>query len=157
MARATPSPARPRRSRATGADPWHTALTTKGVHWPITPPAAPGDACPRGPGSGGLARVGVHRDARGRRSEPGDPGAGPAPAKALGYRPDARTRALVGQGSKLIGVIFGVTGSFHLDILDGRYAAAEDAGFGLILSALTRGRDEERVVQSLQDFRSTLS
>jgi len=74
-------------------------------------------------------------------------------AKALGYRPDPRARALAGQGSKLIGVMFGVTGSFHLDLLDGLYAAAEDSGYDLILSALTRGRDEERAVQSLQDFR----
>jgi len=76
-----------------------------------------------------------------------------AAAQALGYRPDARARALAGQGSKLIGVMFGVTGSFHLDLLDGLYAAAEDAGYGLILSALTPGRDEQRAVQSLQDFR----
>ena len=76
-----------------------------------------------------------------------------AAARALGYRPDARARALAGQGSKLIGVMFGVTGSFHLDLLDGLYTAAEDAGYGLILSALTRGRDERVAVQSLQDFR----
>jgi DNA-binding LacI/PurR family transcriptional regulator len=73
-------------------------------------------------------------------------------ANALGYRPDVRARALAGQGSKLIGVMFGVTGTFHLDLLDGLYAAAEDAGYGLILSALTPGRDEARAVQSLQDF-----
>ncbi len=76
-----------------------------------------------------------------------------AAANALGYRPDARARALAGQGSKLIGVMFGVTGTFHLDLLDGLYTAAEDAGYGLILSALTRGRDERRALQSLQDFR----
>jgi DNA-binding LacI/PurR family transcriptional regulator len=49
--------------------------------------------------------------------------------------------------------MFGVTGTFHLDLLDGLYAAAEEAGYGLILSALTPGRDELRAVQSLQDFR----
>jgi DNA-binding LacI/PurR family transcriptional regulator len=76
-----------------------------------------------------------------------------AAAKSLGYRPDARARSLAGQSSKLIGVMFGVTGTFHLDLLDGLYAAAEDAGYGLILSALTRARDEQRAVLSLQDFR----
>jgi DNA-binding LacI/PurR family transcriptional regulator len=76
-----------------------------------------------------------------------------AAARVLGYRPDARARALAGQRSKLIGVMFGVTGSFQLDLLDGLYSAAEGAGYGLILSALTPGRDEQRAVQSLQDFR----
>ncbi len=76
-----------------------------------------------------------------------------ATARELGYRPDARARALAGKGSKLIGVMFGVTGAFHLDLLDGLYVAAEEAGYGLILSALTRSRDEKRAVQSLQDFR----
>lgn len=76
-----------------------------------------------------------------------------AAARELGYRPDARARALAGKRSRLIGVMFGVTGTFHLDLLDGLYVAAEDAGYGLILSALTRSRDEARAVQSLQDFR----
>ena len=76
-----------------------------------------------------------------------------AAARELGYRPDPRARALAGKGSKLIGVMFGVAGTFHLDLLDGLYVAAEEAGYGLILSALTRSRDEKRAVQSLQDFR----
>ncbi len=74
-------------------------------------------------------------------------------ARALGYRPDVRARALAGQQSRLIGVMFGVAGIFHLDVLDGLYTAAERSGYGLILSALTRSRDERRAVESLQDFR----
>lgn len=74
-------------------------------------------------------------------------------ARELGYRPDVRARALAGQTSRLIGVMFGVgVGSFHFDLLEGLYAAAEDHGLELILSALTRGRDERRALQSLSGF-----
>jgi DNA-binding LacI/PurR family transcriptional regulator len=77
-----------------------------------------------------------------------------AAATELGYRPDVRARALAGQKSRLIGVMFDVgVGAFHFDLLEGLYAAAEQHGLSLILSALTTGRDERRAAQSLQDFR----
>lgn len=74
-------------------------------------------------------------------------------ARELGYRPDVRARALAGQRSRLIGVTFGVTGSFHFDLLEGLYDAARSHGYDLVLSALTPGRDEQQAVDSLQDFR----
>jgi len=77
-----------------------------------------------------------------------------AAARELGYRPDVRARSLAGQKSRLIGVMFGVdVGTFHFDLLEGLYAAAEEHGHSLILTALTTGRDERRAAQSLQDFR----
>lgn len=77
-----------------------------------------------------------------------------AAAQELGYRPDARARSLAGRGSNLIGVMFGVgMGAFHFDLLEGLYAAAEARGYTLILSPVTRGRDEARAAESLQDFR----
>ena len=77
-----------------------------------------------------------------------------ASARALGYRPDARARALAGQKSGLIGVMFGVgIGAFQFDLLEGLYAAAERRGLGLILTPLTKGRDESKAADSLQDFR----
>lgn len=77
-----------------------------------------------------------------------------AAAAELGYRPDARARSLAGRGSNLIGVMFGVgVGAFHFDLLEGLYAAAEARGYTLILSPVTRGRDETRAAESLQDFR----
>ncbi len=76
-----------------------------------------------------------------------------ASATALGYRPDLRARALAGQTSRLIGIMFGGTfGVYHFDLLDGLYAAAEVHGHTLILSPLTPGRDEELAAQSLYDF-----
>jgi DNA-binding LacI/PurR family transcriptional regulator len=81
-----------------------------------------------------------------------------AAARELGYRPDVRARSLAGQKSRLIGVMFGVDlGTFHFDLLEGLYAAAEEHGHNLILSALTSGRDERRAAQSLHDSGSTPS
>jgi DNA-binding LacI/PurR family transcriptional regulator len=77
-----------------------------------------------------------------------------AAARELGYRPDVRARSLGGQRSKLIGVMFGVGfGAFHFDLLEGLYRAADEHDHNLILSAVTRGRDEAAAVESLQDFR----
>jgi DNA-binding LacI/PurR family transcriptional regulator len=74
-------------------------------------------------------------------------------AEELGYRPDVRARLLARSQSKLIGTVFGMAGTFHFDVLDGLYTAAEERGYELILSALTHSRGEQRAVQSLQDFR----
>ena len=74
-------------------------------------------------------------------------------ADQLGYRPDVRARLLARSQSRLIGTVFGMAGTFHFDVLDGLYTAAEARGYELILSALTHGRGEARAVQSLQDFR----
>ncbi|WP_228032033.1 LacI family DNA-binding transcriptional regulator [Mycolicibacterium sp. P9-22] len=74
-------------------------------------------------------------------------------AAELGYRPDVRARLLARSRSKLIGAVFGLAGTFHFDVLDGLYNAAEERGYELILSALTQSRGESRAVQSLQDFR----
>ena len=74
-------------------------------------------------------------------------------AEELGYRPDVRARLLARSQSRLIGTVFGMAGTFHFDVLDGLYTAAEERGYELILSALTQSRGEERAVQSLQDFR----
>ena len=77
-----------------------------------------------------------------------------AAVRELGYRPDVRARSLASQKSRLIGVMFGTDlGVFHFDLLDGLYAAAESHDQSLILTAMTRGRDENRAAQSLQDFR----
>lgn len=74
-------------------------------------------------------------------------------ARDLGYRPDVRARALAGRSTRLIGVMFGVAGTFHFDLLDGLYASAETERYGLLLSALTRGRDEAKALESLHDYR----
>jgi DNA-binding LacI/PurR family transcriptional regulator len=74
-------------------------------------------------------------------------------AADIGYRPDARARMLARGSSRLIGVVFGAAGSFHLELLDGVYSAADGSGYDVILSALTPSRDERRAVETLLDFR----
>ena len=76
-----------------------------------------------------------------------------AVAGELGYRPDARARSLAGLRSRMVGVMFGVGfGSFHFDLLEGLYDAAEERGVSLILTPVTRHRDEARAAESLHDF-----
>jgi DNA-binding LacI/PurR family transcriptional regulator len=75
-------------------------------------------------------------------------------AAELGYRPDVRAQSLAGQRSRVIGVMFGVTvGAFHFELLDGLFAAAESHGHNLIISPLTKSRDEGTAARSLQGFR----
>lgn len=77
-----------------------------------------------------------------------------AAADELGYRPDVRAQSLAGQRSRVIGVMFGVTvGAFHFELLDGLFAAAERHGHNLVISPLTRVRDERTAARSLQGFR----
>ncbi len=74
-----------------------------------------------------------------------------AAAAEIGYRPDTRARLLAGNGQ--LGVVFGMAGRFHSELLDGLYVAAQEAGHELILSALTPSRDEATAVATLLDFR----
>ena len=74
-------------------------------------------------------------------------------AAEIGYRPDARARLLASGESRLIGVVFGLAGRFHMELLDGLYVAAQRADYQLILSALTPRRNEREAVETLLDFR----
>lgn len=76
-----------------------------------------------------------------------------AVAQEIGYRPDKRARALASLRSHVIGVVFGRASRFHFELIDGLYAAAEDRGWDLVLTALTASRDEPKALASLQDFR----
>lgn len=74
-------------------------------------------------------------------------------AAELNYRPDHRARLLGRQRTKLLGVAFGVRHSFHGDLVEALYAAAEPAGYDIALSAVAPSRDEARAMQSLLDYR----
>src|SRR5919107_5275507 len=76
-----------------------------------------------------------------------------AAAGDIGYRPDARARLLASGHSRQLGVVFLMSGRFHLELLDGLYGAADTAGYELLLSALPPSRDERRAVETLLDFR----
>jgi len=74
-------------------------------------------------------------------------------AAELGYRPDSRARLLARSRSRLLGVTFNVRHAFHADLLEGIYAAAEPAGYEVVLSAHTPSRDERNAVETLLDYR----
>ncbi len=74
-------------------------------------------------------------------------------ANELGYRPDRRAKLLRQSRSRLIGVTFEVQQAFHGDVIEGIYAAAEPAGYGVTLSGIAPGRAEARAITSLQDDR----
>jgi len=74
-------------------------------------------------------------------------------AEEIGYRPDTRARLLASGGSRQLGVVFGTSGRFQAELLDGLYVAAKETGYELILSALTPSRDERIAVETLLDFR----
>jgi len=70
-------------------------------------------------------------------------------ATDLGYRPDQRARLLRQQRSRLLGVTFEVEHAFHGDLVEGIYAAAEPAGYDVVLSAVTPGRPEARAIDDI--------
>lgn len=74
-------------------------------------------------------------------------------ADQLGYRPDQRAKLLRQNRSRLIGVTFEVQQAFHGDLVEGIYAAAEPAGYGVTLSGIAPGRGEARATTALQDDR----
>jgi DNA-binding LacI/PurR family transcriptional regulator len=70
-------------------------------------------------------------------------------ASELGYVPDSRARVLRQGRSHLLGVMFGVQQPFHADLVEGIYAAAEEAGYDVVLSAVAATRGEGRAVDTL--------
>ena len=76
-----------------------------------------------------------------------------AAAGELGYRPDRTASLLARRRSHLLGVLLEVRNSFHAELVEELQAAAEHAGYELVLSPLTRTRDERRAVETLLDFR----
>ena len=84
---------------------------------------------------GHVPLAGVTRHARSVPARPRRPASGYAAAAEIGYRPDARARLLAQRPDpRLIGVVFGMTGRFHLELLDGLYVAAGRPTSQLILS-----------------------
>jgi DNA-binding LacI/PurR family transcriptional regulator len=90
----------------------------------------------------------------------GVPGASPetrarvmAVADQLGYRPDVRARLLARTSSRLLGVTFRVGALHHDDLIPSIYAAAEAAGYEVILSGKTIAHDDRQAVNALLGYR----
>ncbi len=76
-----------------------------------------------------------------------------AAAARLGYRPDRAASMLARRRSRLNGVMMEVRSSFHGELVEEVHEAAEQHGYDLVLSTVTRTRDERRAVETLLDSR----
>ena len=76
-----------------------------------------------------------------------------ATAGRLGYRPDRAASLLARRRSRLIGVVMDVRSTFHAQLVEDVHEAAEEHGYDLVLSTVTRTRDEARAVETLLDSR----
>src|SRR5690348_3073663 len=76
-----------------------------------------------------------------------------AAAEELGYRPDRTASMLARRRRHLLGVLMDVRNAFHAEMVEEIHAAAEQRGYDLVLSTLTRSRGERRAVETLLDFR----
>jgi DNA-binding LacI/PurR family transcriptional regulator len=74
-------------------------------------------------------------------------------AEEIGYRPDQRARLLRQHRPRVLGVTFGVQHAFHGDLVEAIYAAAEQAGYTVVLSAVAPTRSEQRAIDTLVDER----
>jgi DNA-binding LacI/PurR family transcriptional regulator len=74
-------------------------------------------------------------------------------AARLRYRPDRAASLLARRRAHLLGVTLDVGSSFHAELVEDLMDAAEDVGYDIVLSAVTRRRGEDRAVETLMDSR----
>src|SRR3954447_24139037 len=74
-------------------------------------------------------------------------------AEELGYQPDTAAQMLRRRNSKTVGVLFRPEHAPEADVLDGIYPAAAQAGYEVMLSALTPTREELAAVEELLGYR----
>jgi DNA-binding LacI/PurR family transcriptional regulator len=74
-------------------------------------------------------------------------------AAELGYRPDRTASLLARRRTHLVGVQLQAGSVFHAELVEDLYEAAEGHGYDVVLSAVTRTRDERRATETLVDFR----
>lgn len=76
-----------------------------------------------------------------------------AAAGELGYRMNRTAALMTARRSHLIGVVAQIRNSFHAEIAEALVAAADRAGYEIVLGAVTPTHGETRVVETLRDFR----
>jgi len=74
-------------------------------------------------------------------------------AAELGYRPDRTASLLARHRSHLLGVLLDVTSPFHAELVRALDDEAGERGLDLVLSTVTRRRDEVQAAETLLDFR----
>ncbi|HZA80935.1 MAG TPA: LacI family DNA-binding transcriptional regulator [Actinomycetes bacterium] len=74
-------------------------------------------------------------------------------AAELGYRPDRTASLLARRRTHLVGVLLDIRSPFHAELVEDLQEAAEGQGYDVVLSTVTRTRDERRAIETLVDFR----
>jgi DNA-binding LacI/PurR family transcriptional regulator len=70
-------------------------------------------------------------------------------AADLGYQVDRTASTLASRRSRLLGVMVDIRSPFHAELVEHLHTAAEEVGYDLVLSTLTRTRDEQTAVATL--------
>jgi DNA-binding LacI/PurR family transcriptional regulator len=76
-----------------------------------------------------------------------------AAAAELGYRADRTASLLARRRRHLLGVLLDVRNPFHAELAEEIHVAAGAQGYEVVLSTLTRSRDEAGAIDTLLDFR----
>ncbi|WP_034213930.1 LacI family DNA-binding transcriptional regulator [Actinoplanes subtropicus] len=76
-----------------------------------------------------------------------------AAAADLSYRADRTASLLARRRRHLLGVLLDVRNPFHAELVEEVQIEADRAGYEVVLSTLTRDRDEPRAIETLLDFR----
>ena len=77
-----------------------------------------------------------------------------AAAEELGYRVNRTAALMTARRTHLIGVTTNIRNSFHAEIVEHIVAAADRAGYEVVLGAVTPTHGESKVIETLLDFRS---
>jgi DNA-binding LacI/PurR family transcriptional regulator len=76
-----------------------------------------------------------------------------AAADELGYRVNRAAALMTAKRSHLIGVMANIRNSFHAEVVEDIVAAADRAGYDVVLGAVTPTHAEQKVIDTLLDFR----
>lgn len=76
-----------------------------------------------------------------------------AAAEELGYRVNRTAALMTARRTHLIGVMTDIRSSFHAEMVEDIVAAADRAGYEVVLGAVTATHGEARVLDTLLDFR----
>jgi DNA-binding LacI/PurR family transcriptional regulator len=74
-------------------------------------------------------------------------------AEKIGYRANRTASLLALRRNKHLGLTMTVRNAFHAELVEGLQAAADEAGYEIVLSTVSPSHDERRAVETLLEFR----
>jgi DNA-binding LacI/PurR family transcriptional regulator len=74
-------------------------------------------------------------------------------ADQIGYRTNRTASMLARKRNNMLGVCMRVRSTFHAELVEDLQAAADAAGYEIVLSTVTRTHDERRAINTLLEFR----